>query len=164
MASTKAPRAATTPSREAQSQSDPGRGTKAKGRGAAFLRATNIPGVFLNKDGSQVDEHGVLLSLREVLRAEEELTEELGEPNQTPAQFLRRVALDPRLPLPTRMQAAVASAPYFDRKMPIGLEGGDPNRPIKTDTTSTVLKGLEAMRPEDRKAALSVLEKLGLLG
>lgn len=127
------------------------------------LRPTELPGIYVNADGAQVDDSGVLVSLRRVKEVEAELIQELGEPPQTPAQYLKRVALDPRQPQHTRMQAAIAAAPYFDRKMPLGLEGGDPNKPFITETRSTLIKNLGALPIEERKAALVLLEKLGAL-
>lgn len=129
------------------------------------LLHTEIPGVYVNADGKKVDEHGVLLSIRPLQRMEADRDEEiLGEPVTTPAQLLKRIALDPTLSLYVRMDAAKAAAPYYDRKMPLSLEGGgDSSPPIRTES-SVVLKNLSALGPEERKAALALLEKLGVLG
>ncbi len=128
------------------------------------FRPTEVPGVYLNADGLKVDESGVLLTLRPLQVAEAARDEEiLGEPVTTPAQLLKRVALDPSLALHIRMTAAVAAAPYFDRKMPTALEGGpEGSPPIRTEHSVT-LKNLNALGPEERKAALLMLEKLGIL-
>lgn len=138
--------------------------SKAGADSRPFIRATDLPGVYLNADGAQVNEAGVLMSLQAVKAAEADLIEELGEPPQSPAQFLKRVALDPRMPLTTRITTAIAAAPYFDRKMPLGLEGGDPSRPLRTEATSTLLTNLERLTAEERREALAVLERLGILG
>lgn len=131
--------------------------------GPLKLRRTEVPGVFRNQDGLQVDERGVLLSLRQVQQAEATLDEEIiGEPVTSPAQLLKRVALDPTLPMYMRLAAATSAAPYFDRKMPTALEGSD-GPPIKTQS-SVLIKNLNALAPADRKAALDLLEKLGVLG
>lgn len=127
------------------------------------LRRTAVPGVYHNTEGLQVDERGILLSLRQVKEAEADHdVEVLGAPVSSPAELLKRVALDPSLPLSMRISAAVSAAPYFDRKMPLALEGGDPDRPVRT-TSSVTLKTLSALDPKERKAALDMLEKLGVL-
>jgi hypothetical protein len=120
--------------------------------------------VFTNADGAKVDERGVLMSIRALQQAELVRDEDiLNEPVTTPAQLLKRVALDPTLPLHVRMSAATAAAPYFDRKMPLALEGGDADKPIRTES-SVLLKNLNALDGEERRAALTLLEKLGVLG
>ena len=134
------------------------------------LRPTEEEGVYLNAEGARVDERGVLVSIarvRKLKEMEEELAEELDlgpevTPETSPAQLLRMIALDPRLPLSTRMSAAVSAAPYFDRKLPLALEGGDPNRPIKHDT-SVALKHLDSLSTEERKLLLTLLEKMGAI-
>jgi hypothetical protein len=124
-----------------------------------------LPGVYLNGDGAQVDERGVLLSLKAVRDIETQLdVEVLGEPVTTPALLLKRVALDVRLPLEMRLRAAREAAPYFDRRMPTALEGGDPDKPVRVETQSVLLRNLGAMKPDERKAALDLLERLGALG
>jgi hypothetical protein len=127
-------------------------------------RRTDIPGVWLNRDGAQVDEAGVLVSLRRVKAIEAEHIAEVlhGPVPDSPAAFLRAVALDPTKPLHTRISCAVSAAPYFDRKMPLALEGGDPSRPIKSES-SMAIRQLEKLDPAERKAALLLLEKLGAL-
>lgn len=130
-----------------------------------YPQPTEIPGIFLNRYGYKVNDKGFLLPLREVQALETRRTEDvLGEEKtSSPAQYLRRVALDPTLQIHTRMAAAIAAAPYFDRKMPQALEGSSPNEPIKTEMSLTI-KSLNALQPTERKAALALLEKLGLLG
>lgn len=132
---------------------------------ARYPQATEIPGIFLNRYGYKVNEKGFLLPLREVQALETRRTEDvLGEEKtNSPAQALRRWALDPTLPMHTRMAAAIAAAPYFDRKTPTAVEGSNPNEPVKVETSVTI-KSLNALQPAERKAALSLLEKLGLLG
>jgi len=128
------------------------------------LRETHIPGVFLNPDGIRVDKDGVSLSIRPLREAEAVRDEEIiGEEVKTPAQLLKRVALDPTLPLAMRLTAAVSAAPYFDRKMPTALEGGgEGSPPIKTEN-SVLIKNLNALTGEERKAALALLERLGVI-
>lgn len=129
------------------------------------LTLTELPGVYLNADGRKVDEDGVLLALRPLQQAEADRDEEiLGEPVTSPAMLLKRVALDPTLPMHMRIAAATSAAPYYDRKMPVALEGGgEGSPPIKTEH-SVLLKNLNALSAEDRKAALTLLERLGVLG
>jgi hypothetical protein len=150
MSTSKAPRAARTVPRETP-------------KGArALLRVTDIPGVFLNRDGVQVDEHGVLLSIGQAKAREAALRADLGTPVETPAEYLRRLAMDPRQPQDLRFRAAIAAAPYFDRKMPQAIEGGD-GPPIRTESSSVLLSRLQALSPDDRRAALATLEALGVL-
>lgn len=128
------------------------------------LRKTDVPGVFRNQDGALVNESNVLMSLRQVQAAEQDRAlEVLGEEVSSPAMLLKRVALDPTLPLSMRLSAAVSAAPYYDRKMPVAIEGGDPDKPMRTETKLT-LSRLNGLEPAERKLALDLLEKLGLLG
>jgi hypothetical protein len=128
-----------------------------------WLRPTELPGIFLNKDGAKVTEDGVLVSIRRAKQVEAEVIVELGEPATTPAGFLKNIALNPTLPLHTRMQAAIAAAPYYDKKKPLGIEGSD-GPPIQTEHQGTLIKALNSLPAEERRAALVVLEKLGALG
>lgn len=132
------------------------------GARSALLRVTDIPGVYMNRDGAQVNQDGVLLSIRETLGAERALRAQLDSIDETPAQYLRRVALDPRMPTPTRVQCAIAAAPYFDRRMPQALETTS-RTTVRTETSSRTLAALNAMDADARRAALDVLEALGLL-
>jgi hypothetical protein len=139
---------------------------KLKPGSRTLLRRTELPGVFLNGEGAQVDERGVLLSLSSVKTIERQLdVDVLGEPVTSPAMLLKRVAMDPSLPLSMRVSAAVSAAPYFDRKMPLALEGGAADRPLRLEETkSTLLRNLSALPPDERKAALTLLERLGAMG
>jgi len=132
----------------------------------AFIRRTELPGVFLNQEGAQVDERGVLLSLSTVKAIDAQLdVDVLGVPVTSPAMLLKRVAMDPSLPLAMRVSAAVSAAPYFDRKMPTAIEGGDVDRPLRVEETqSTLLRNLSALPADERKAALALLERLGAMG
>lgn len=137
---------ATKPAKKAVPKTKP-TSTPAKKRSPAFsedalpvtkrlrpgLRATDIPGVYRNRNGDLVDQSGVVLSFKELKLADDTRFAEVldGEKVQTPAQLLKAVALDPRQPLGARIDAANKAAPYFDRKMPIGLEGSTPGAPIK---------------------------------
>lgn len=127
-------------------------------------RRTDLPGVWLNQEGAQVDEAGVLLSLRRVKAIEAEHHEAVAESPvpSSPAHFLWLQVLDPLLPLSTRIGCATSAAPYFDRKMPLALEGGDPSRPIKSES-SVAIGQLEKLSLTERKSAIALLEKIGLI-
>jgi hypothetical protein len=111
-----------------------------------------------------VDEHGVLVSIRRVKAIEADHVAVVAEQPtiDSPAGFLLNVVRDPTLPLSTRISAAVSAAPYFDRKMPLALEGGDPGRPIKSES-SVALGHLQKLPLAERKMAIALLEKIGLI-
>ena len=90
------------------------------------LTHSDIPGVFLNELNIPCDEFGVALSFKQVKERDvANLSEVLGgEVVDTPAKYLKSLALDPRLSMATRMEAAKAAAPYSDRKQPTALDGG----------------------------------------
>jgi hypothetical protein len=94
------------------------------------LTPTDIPGVFRNKVGTLVDENNVALSFKALrTKDQERFSEALGGGEVTqPAELLKAVALDPRLPLHTRLDAANKAAPYFTpKKVAIqGVEGAAP--------------------------------------
>jgi len=94
------------------------------------LTPTDIPGVFRNKAGTLVDEHNVALSFKALhTKDQERFSEALnGGGVSQPADLLKAVALDPRLPLHTRLDAANKAAPYFTpKKVAIqGVEGAAP--------------------------------------
>ena len=60
--------------------------------------------------------------------------------------------------------AATSAAPYYDRKMPTALEGGGADSPPIRTEHSVLIKNLNALSGEERKAALALLERLGVLG
>lgn len=95
------------------------------------LRTTDAPGVYLNAAGDAVNEHGVLLAFQSLRDAHDAtVAEVLGAPAKTPAEVLKWAALDFRLPLGLRLDAAKAAAPYYDRKKPTSIDGGeDPAAP-----------------------------------
>lgn len=96
------------------------------------LRPTATPGVYINMAGLMVDVDGVLLEYTEVkTKDEDRFTRILGGKADTPAKLLKAVALDPQLPLAVRVDAAKAAAPYFDRKKPIGIDGGEDGKPVE---------------------------------
>jgi hypothetical protein len=79
----------------------------------------------------------------------------------TPLKFLMSVMVDEKEYKDVRVDAAKAAAPYFHRKMPIAIEGGD-GPPVKT-SSSMVIRKLDALTADERKAALALFEKLGVI-
>lgn len=61
-------------------------------------------------------------------------------------------------PLATRLAAAAQAAPYLHRKMPMAIEGGDPNRPI----TIVEIAQLKGLKTAELKVLATLLEKLGV--
>lgn len=103
---------------------------------AMGLRATSTPGVYLNGANVMVDGDGVMLDYSEVKSRDQARFERvIGGPVDTPAKLLKAVALDPQLPLAVRVDSAKAAAPYFDRKKPIGIDGGEDGVPIQIEVT-----------------------------
>lgn len=89
------------------------------------LRETDVPGVYLNSRNVRVDERGIAISFLTLKQKDEERWEEvIGGRVDSPAKLLKAVALDPRQPLFSRVDAAKSAAPYFDRKQPQALDGG----------------------------------------
>src|SRR5260370_41674875 len=56
----------------------------------------------------------------------------------TPVDFLLSVVRDDAADLEYRLLAAKAAAPYMHRKMPIAIEGGDEDRPMRFDTRALI--------------------------
>lgn len=95
------------------------------------LKRTQTPGVYINSAGVLCDVNGIMLDFAGVKKADDERFERvIGEKVDTPAKLLKAVSLDPTLPLTTRMEAAKSAAPYFDRKKPIGIDGGEDGKAI----------------------------------
>ncbi len=119
--------------------------------------STLPPQVKINADGNAVDENGVLLSFKALRdkHVAHEVTV-LGKEAETPAEVLKLAALDRRLPLNMRIDAAKNAAPYYDRKKPVAIDGGaDPTKPDGPGLPIGVknLKGLD-------DAELTALEAL----
>lgn len=116
------------------------------------LAATDRPGVYLNSSGAFVDSNGVLLSLSALSGAEEALDVMiLGKKVETPAELMKRIALDPRLPLTMRLDAAKGAAPYYDKKTPIATEN--------TNVDKTMDLAMLAKMPSGKRAELLALLK-----
>jgi hypothetical protein len=100
----------------------------------------------------------VLRSWAEVRKLEADIDiEVIGERADTPAKLLKRVALDTRLPLHTRIDAANKAAPYFDRKQPLSVEaqGG-------LIAGGLDLAALAALPREKREELLALLKQIGV--
>ena len=114
------------------------------------------PGVFINPAGLRVDARGVLLKFSDAQTSEAAMDEQiLGGPVDSPAKLLKRVALDPRMPMAWRLDAAKAAAPYFDRKTPVAVEN------TNTDFTLDVA-AIRALPREKRLTMLRMLSELGV--
>ena len=100
-------------------------------RPALGLAPGAIPGVYHNARGEATDAFGVLLSFKDLhLKHVAHEVAIIGKEAETPAEVLKVAALDRRLPLSTRVDAAKAAAPYYDRKKPVSVDGGaDPDNP-----------------------------------
>lgn len=93
------------------------------------LKPTDIPGVYINSAGVKVGTNGVALTFKELKRKDtERFKEASGEDVVTPADLLKAVAMDPRHPLPQRIDAANKAAPYFTAKR-VAIQGGGPEAP-----------------------------------
>lgn len=120
------------------------------------LAATDRPGVYLNSNGAFVDSNGVLLSLAALGDAEAALDEAiLGKKVETPAELMKRIALDPRLPLTMRLDAAKGAAPYYDKKTPIATENTNVDKTMDLAVLAKLPKG-------QRAELLALLKGLGV--
>lgn len=101
------------------------------------LKPTDIPGVYRNKVGTLTGEDGVALSFK-TLRAkdDERFAEALkGGEVAEPADLLKAVALDPRMPLHVRLDAANKAAPFFTPKR-VAVQGVAGAPPIGVESIS----------------------------
>lgn len=116
------------------------------------LAATDKPGIYVNEAGAYVDSNGVLASFAALGAAEAALDEQiLGKKVETPAELMKRIALDPRLPLTMRLDAAKGAAPYYDKKTPIATEN--------TNVDKTMDLTMLAKVPKEKRAELLALLK-----
>lgn len=97
------------------------------------LKATDVPGVFKNRQGLSVDENGVMLDFKGIKKRDDaRFTEVLGKTADNPLDFMKGVMLDPRRSATDRYQAAKDALPYTTPKLhaiqgvagaaPIGIE------------------------------------------
>lgn len=93
------------------------------------LRPSDIPGVFINRAGIHVNEDGVRISFKELQqRDKDRFTEVLGHEPATPADVLRGISMDPRVPMHVRQSAANQCASFYSPKLAsttiVGANGG----------------------------------------
>jgi hypothetical protein len=93
------------------------------------LAYTDTPGVFRNKAGVLVNGSGVAITFKELQKKDNERLKEVdGNMPSTPAELLRTLAFDPRLPLAMRVDLAHKAAPFFSAKR-VAIQGGGPEAP-----------------------------------
>lgn len=76
-----------------------------------------------------------------------------------PLDFLMSVLRDDNVRFAAKVEAAKAAAPYIHRKMPIAIEGGDPDKPLRLDVTT-----LKKLTGTELAALRVILEKMGFSG
>lgn len=124
------------------------------------MRPTPVEGTYISGagGGSPVDERGLLLSWVRSQQSEHETAQRiLGGPITTPVDVLKRVALDPALPLALRVEAAAKAAPYTDMRMPLRVNTADVTGP----GAGIDLARLSALPRKEREALLELLRKVG---
>lgn len=75
----------------------------------------------------------------------------------TPLYLLISIARDEDELMSTRIEAAKVAAPYLHKKMPIAIEGGDPNRPLNLD-----IRGLQNLGTSELSQLKQLLVKAGV--
>ena len=75
----------------------------------------------------------------------------------TPLYLLISIARDEDEAMDTRIEAAKVAAPYLHKKMPIAIEGGDPNRPLNLD-----IRGLQNLGVSELSQLKTLLLKAGV--
>jgi len=119
------------------------------------LTPTDDPSVFVNAMGQRVDANGVLLRFLTPDNEEEYGAKIIGEAVDTPAKVMKRIALDPLLPLSLRLDAAKGAAPYFDKKKPIAIEQ-------KNEDTSFDVAAIASLPRAKRIELLRMLGEIGV--
>lgn len=123
------------------------------------MRPTATEGVYLNASGCMVDERGILLTWARSAETEQAQAERiLGQPIQTPVDVLKRVALDPAMPLALRLDAAAKAAPYTDMRMPLRVNTAD----VTPGASGIDVAKLSALPRKEREALLELLRKVGV--
>jgi hypothetical protein len=129
-----------------------------------LLRKTDVPGVFRNSAGDLVDSCGVLLGFANLKqRTVEAETLVLGKAAETPAEVLKFAALNPAFPLSFRLEAAKAAAPYYDRRKPFAVDGGeDPANPAGPGLPFANLADLKGLSDKELAQLHALLSKASL--
>ena len=120
------------------------------------LTRTDVPGLYRNRAGIVVDEDGVALDFKNIkAKDDDRAIEVIGKRAETPADVLKIAAMDPRLPMHVRLDAANKAAPYFSAKRVAVQGGGDGAPPIN------VQAAVEAMPSKELDAFVKALEAAG---
>lgn len=75
----------------------------------------------------------------------------------TPLEFLMSILRDPKAPLRQKVDAAKSAAPYMHAKMPISIQGGDQDKPIRLEAGA-----FAKLNKEELLMLRSILSKAGL--
>jgi hypothetical protein len=122
-----------------------------------ILMSTDIPGVFRSRAGVLCNEKGVSLSFTELKSKDDaRWVEAVGAVPTTPAELLKATAMDPRMPLDTRLSAARQAAPYYDMRMPLRIDGS------MTAKSGIDMAKLAAMPRVKRETLLELLKAAGV--
>jgi hypothetical protein len=110
------------------------------------LKATDIPNVYRNKAGVLVDEDGVALSFSQLKKHDSARFEEClsGQQASQPADILKAVSLDPRMPLHVRLDAANKAAPYFTAKR-VAVQGVAGEPPVSINVNALPQQDLDKL-------------------
>jgi hypothetical protein len=110
------------------------------------LKPTDIPNVYTNRAGVIVDEDGVALGFTQLKKHDSARFAEVldgGEVSQ-PADLLKAVSLDPRMPLHVRLDAASKAAPYFTAKR-VAVQGVAGEPPVSINLSSLKQQDLDKL-------------------
>ena len=119
-------------------------GTKGRlAKGSGPLNPTGRPKGTLNRKSILTNEQRKKLA---------EMTDGI-----TPLYLLISIARDEDEDMATRIEAAKVAAPYLHKKMPIAIEGGDPNRPLNFD-----IRGLQNLGTSELSQLKQLLVKAGV--
>jgi hypothetical protein len=103
------------------------------------------------------NEKGVSLSFTELKSKDDaRWVEAVGAVPTTPAELLKATAMDPRMPLDTRLSAARQAAPYYDMRMPLRIDGS------MTAKSGIDMAKLAAMPRVKRETLLELLKAAGV--
>jgi hypothetical protein len=110
------------------------------------LKSTDIPNVYQNRAGVLVDEDGVAMSFSQLKKHDTARFAEVleGQPVSQPADLLKAVSLDPRMPLHVRLDAANKAAPYFTAKR-VAVQGVSGEPPLSINVNSLPQQDLDKL-------------------